>query len=165
MAASKKKTAPRKTQAIRDAAPAAVIPEDRPIGTLMRLTLAKLRERLRDRLAAEGLPWGIWLFIRTLWEEDELTQRDLTTKVGLRQPTTVVAVRSMERLGLVRLKRDEQDRRKVYICLTDKGKKLRDKLLPDVANLNNKVALRGFTAKESEELKRLLTKMHGNLSD
>ena len=131
----------------------------------MRLTLAKLRDRLRERLAEEDLPWGVWLFMRALWEEDELTQRDLTIKVGMRQPTTVVAVRTMKRLGLVRLKRDAEDRRKVFIYLTDKGKRLRNKLLPDVDDLNNKVALRGFAEKETEELKRLLMKMYRNLSD
>ena len=162
MAVSKKKPVARKSAA---APQLALHLKQRPIGTLMRLTLAKLRDRLRKRLAAEGLPWGIWLFIRALWDEDELSQRDLTTRVGLRQPTTVVAVRTMERLGLVRLRRDGEDRRKVFICLTDKGKKLRDKLLPDVAHLNDKVALKGFSAKEAEELRRLLTKMHHNLSD
>lgn len=162
MAARKKKPSARKTVAT-SAVPHAI--EQRTIGTLMRVTLAKLRDKLKKRLAVEGVPWSIWLFIRTLWDEDELSQRELTARVGLRQPTTVAAVRTMERLGLVRLKRDGADKRKLCICLTEKGKSLREKLLPDVIELNEKIALRDFTDKEAAELKRLLSKMHRNLSE
>jgi DNA-binding MarR family transcriptional regulator len=139
--------------------------EDRSIGTLMRLTLAGLRDKLKKLLAAQGVPWSVWPFVRALWDEDQLSQRELTQRVGLRQPTTVSAVRTAVRLGLVRLRRDDKDRRKVFICLTDKGKRLKDKLLPDVIVLNERIALKDFSDKEAAELKRLLLKMHRNLAD
>lgn len=139
--------------------------EDRAIGTLMRLTLARLRDKLKKLLAAQGVPWSVWPFVRALWDEDELSQRELTQRVGLRQPTTVAAVRTAVRLGLVRLRRDDKDRRKVFICLTDKGKRLKGKLLPDVMVLNERIALKGFSDGEAAELKRLLLKVHQNLID
>jgi DNA-binding MarR family transcriptional regulator len=135
------------------------------IGTIMRLTLAKLRDELRKRLVVEGIPWSVWYFLRALWDDDELTQRELTARVGMRQPTTVSALQTMEHLGLVTLRRDAEDRRKLRICLTDKGRRLKEKLLPDVIALNDDVALKDFSDKETAEFRRLLLKMSRNLAE
>ncbi len=45
-----------------------------------------------------GLKRGQWYFLRVLWTEDGLSQRELSARVGTMEPTTVIALRSMERV-------------------------------------------------------------------
>src|SRR2546427_9748840 len=54
---------------------------------------------LQWRLAAHGVSFGHWTFLRILWERDGLTQRELSDEAGVMQPTTVAAIRAMEELG------------------------------------------------------------------
>ena len=62
-------------------------------------------------LAEHGVSHGHWSFLRVLWEEDGLSQRELSTRVGMMEPTTVIALRGMEKAGLVRRSRSSADRR------------------------------------------------------
>jgi len=48
----------------------------------------------------------MWYFLRALWERDGVNQRELTNSVGIMQPTTVMALRSMQSRGLVRMEPD-----------------------------------------------------------
>lgn len=90
---------------------------------------------LQERIVPHGVSMGQWFFLRALWEEDGLTQRELSQRVGMMEPTTVTALNSMERRGLVERCRNTQDRRKVNIYLTPKGKALRDVLQPMAAEV------------------------------
>ena len=64
-----------------------------------------------------------------LWITDGLSQRELSARVGMMEPTTVIALRSMEKSGLIRRVRGDDDRRKVLVFLTAKAKRLRGELL------------------------------------
>src|SRR5581483_3198317 len=57
---------------------------------------------LQARLAAHGVTFGHWTFLRILWERDGLTQRELSEQAGVMEPTTFSALKAMERLGYVR---------------------------------------------------------------
>ena len=57
---------------------------------------------LEKRISPHGVTRGQWYFLRVLWEEDGLSQRELSVRVGMMEPTTVIALRSMEKAGLVR---------------------------------------------------------------
>ena len=54
---------------------------------------------LQARLAAHGVTFGHWTFLRILWEGDGLTQRELSDEAGVMEPTTFAALKAMERLG------------------------------------------------------------------
>src|SRR4029077_5952695 len=87
-------------------------------------------QRLVDRrIAAYGVSRGQWYFLRVLWITDGLSQRELSSRVGMMEPTTVIALRSMEKSGLIRRVRGADDRRKVRVFLTAKAKRLRGELL------------------------------------
>jgi DNA-binding MarR family transcriptional regulator len=72
----------------------------------------------------------MWYFLRALWHEDGLTQRELSNRAGTMEPTTLSAILIMEKKGLVRRVRNRNDRRKWHIHLTPKGRALKSKLLP-----------------------------------
>ena len=107
---------------------------------------------------------GQWFFLRELWEKDGLTQRDLSSRVGMKAPTTVVAIRRMVEDGLVVRRRDKEDRRKVRIHLTGKGRRFRDELLPFAYDVN-KVATRGFSQEEIRQFRDFIDRMKKNLSE
>ena len=84
---------------------------------------------LERRIAAYGVTRGQWYFLRVLWTEDGLSQRELSARVGTMEPTTVIALRSMERSGLIRRVRSSDDKRRSQVWLTAKAQRLRNELL------------------------------------
>ena len=117
---------------------------------------------LASRIAAHGVSIGHWYFLLALWQEEGLTQRDLSARVGMMEPTTVTALSGMEKQGLVRRVRNAQDRRKVNVFLTDRARALRDVLLP-TAHEVERSALEGFAAEDVANLRTLLRRVTDNL--
>jgi len=72
-------------------------------------------------------------------------------------------LRAMERDGLVTRQRDEQDRRKVRIRLTERARELEPALL-GIAEEVNTLMLTGLNAAEETLLKLLLRKVRETLS-
>lgn len=133
-------------------------------GYLVRQAHNALQRLLEQAIAPHGVLRGQWYFLRVLWEEEGLTQRELSARVGTKEPTTIVALRSMEAAGLVKRRRSETDRRKIHVDLTPKARRLRDKLLP-LARSVNETATRGLSPDDLETLHRLLQKMVANLDE
>src|SRR5690242_21295719 len=98
-------------------------------GYLVRDAHRAFQKLLEKRIAAYGITRGQWYFLRVLWIEDGLSQRELSARVGMMEPTTVIALRSMERSGLIRRARSADDRRRAQVWLTAKAQRLRDELL------------------------------------
>ena len=67
-----------------------------------------------------------------------------------------------EKNGLVRRVRNRKDRRTINIFPTPKGRNLKNELLRMAININE-IATEGFTARDLENVKRLMTAMKANL--
>jgi DNA-binding MarR family transcriptional regulator len=119
---------------------------------------------LSRRLAAHGVPFGHWTFLRILWERDGLTQRELSEEAGVMEPSTFAAIKAMEQLGYVKRKRLPDNRKNVYVHLTPKGRALRKKLVP-LAEEVNQIGLRGLSAGERATVRRALMTMIDNLRE
>jgi DNA-binding MarR family transcriptional regulator len=135
---------------------------DSSIGYVLRDTYRGFSRALQSKISPHGVSIGQWYFLRVLWDEDGLTQRELSQRVGMMEPTTVTALNGMERRGYVKRVRNAKDRRKINIYLTDKGRALRAKLLPFVPEIN-RVATRGIADADLERMKSLLAAMKKNL--
>src|SRR5262245_1918180 len=81
-------------------------------GFLVRDANRAFQRLLEKRIAPYGVSRGQWYFLRVLWAEDGLSQRELSARVGTMEPTTVIALRSMERSGLIRRVRSTDDKRR-----------------------------------------------------
>jgi DNA-binding MarR family transcriptional regulator len=132
------------------------------IGYLLRDTYRAFTRVLQARIAAHGVTIGQWYFLRVLWEEDGLTQRELSQRVGMMEPTTVTALNGMEKRGYVRRVRNTTDKRKVNIFLTERGRALRNVLLPHAIDVNVRAAA-GLPAADVETVRRALHAMKRNL--
>jgi DNA-binding MarR family transcriptional regulator len=117
---------------------------------------------LERRITPYGVTRGQWYFLRVLWITDGLSQRELSARVGMMEPTTVIALRSMERSGLIRRVRGEDDRRKVLVFLTAKAKRLRDALL-GVARRVTEEAEQGIAARDLATFRKVIAQMTKNL--
>lgn len=132
------------------------------LGYLVRKSFRSVSRALEARTSEYGVTASQWHFLRVLWIEDGISQRELSQRVNMREPTTVIAVKRLEKAGLINRKQSPEDGRKINIFLTPKAKALKAKLMPLVEDVNN-LATRGMSAKEKSELRRLLTKVNQNL--
>ncbi|QJW46025.1 MarR family transcriptional regulator [bacterium BFN5] len=99
--------------------------------------------------------WGV---LSRLIEEDGYNQRSLADKNLKDQAALTRILDLLEKKGLVRRTRSEQDRREFLIFITDKGRELYDAVLPDLLNNTEKVTA-GLTFDELVELKKMLTRL------
>lgn len=135
---------------------------DGSIGYVLRDTYRSFTRVLQSKIAPHGVSIGQWYFLRVLWDKDGLTQRELSQRVGMMEPTTVTALNGMERRGYVKRVRNVEDRRKINIYLTDKGRALKTRLLPFVPEIN-RLATRGIPDSDIEHVRKLLAAMKKNL--
>src|ERR1700729_89644 len=133
-----------------------VFPPQTSSGYLVRDAHRAFQRLLERRIASYGVARGQWYFLRVLWNADGLSQRELSARVGMMEPTTVIALRGMEASGLIRRVRGDDDRRKVRVFLTAKAKRLRNELLT-VARGITAEAEHGITARELTTFRRVIT--------
>jgi DNA-binding MarR family transcriptional regulator len=117
---------------------------------------------LTMRLNRHGIKSGFWHYLRALWIEEGLTQKRLSRITHVTEVTTVSLVNDMTHRGLIQRKRDDVDRRQVFVDLTPKGRALKKELLPYASELN-KIAVRGIPKEDVERCLALLSKMASNL--
>lgn len=141
-----------------------ILPLDRSLGYQIRATHRLFQRALQMQVERHGVTLGMWYFLRVLWQQDGMTQSELSQRVGTMEPTTLSAIRDMERNGFVRRVRNAEDRRKINIFLTEAGQALQSKLLPS-ANGVVDMASRGLTPREVTMLLSLLAAMQQNLQD
>jgi DNA-binding MarR family transcriptional regulator len=131
-------------------------------GYLVRDAHRAFQRLLERRIAAYGVSRGQWYFLRVLWTTDGLSQRELSARVGMMEPTTVIALRGMETTGLIRRVRSSDDRRKVKVFLTAKAKKLRDELLAVARGINDE-SEKGVAVRDLAAFRRVILRMTANL--
>jgi DNA-binding MarR family transcriptional regulator len=138
------------------------VPNDR-MAHLVKDSARSFLSSLQVRLARHGVTLGHWTFLRILWQQDGLTQRELSHEAGVMEPTTVIALRGMESLGYVSRQRAEGNRKNVYVYLTARGKALKKKLVP-LAEEVNALAMRALKPADVETTRRSLLVMLDNLA-
>ena len=138
------------------------VPDDRLAHLVKDATRALVRA-LQMRLAEHSVSFGHWTFLRILWEGDGLTQRELSEQAGVMEPTTFSALNAMERLGYVTRRKRGGDRKKVYVLLTAKGRRLQEKLVP-LAEEVNRIAVRGVRSSDIAATRSVLLSIIENLA-
>ena len=132
------------------------------------LNIARTNDQLQIRAARlfreHGLTSSQYNVLRILRGEGaplpilEIAGRTVTVVPGI-----TGLIDRLERVGLVRRQRCQDDRRVIYVALTDKGAKAVDDLERPVKGLNEKL-MGGLSRSELAELSRLLEKARGSWS-
>jgi DNA-binding MarR family transcriptional regulator len=138
------------------------VPNDR-LAHLVKDASRALVRSLQTRLAKHKVSFGHWAFLRILWEQDGLTQRELSDYAGVMEPTTFSALKSMERLGYVVRRQADGNRKNLYVFLTPKGRLLRTRLVPLAEAVNN-IAVHGVEPGDVQTARDVLLAMIANLA-
>ena len=84
----------------------------------------------RDEKRCFGVSLSRCVTLETLLQEGPLPVRDLASRLGLDASTVTRSIDGLVREGLVRRTRDErQDRRRVFVALSARGRSLAEKLV------------------------------------
>ena len=135
---------------------------DKSPGFVVRKTNIAVGNALRRRLSKYGLTLGQYYIMRALWINEGQSQRALSEAVGTTEPTTASVLRMLEKNGLIRRTRNQQDRRTINIFLTENGLEMKRELLLMAMGVNE-IATRGLSQHDIDEIKRLMRAMSANL--
>jgi DNA-binding MarR family transcriptional regulator len=135
---------------------------DDSIGYLLRDTYRYFMRLLSARIEPHGVTMGQWFFLRVLWQQDGLTQAELSNRAAMMTPTTVAALNTLEKKGLIERRAHPTDRRKYNVYLTKAGRQLERQLLP-YAHEVTAIAAGAFSPERMEETRAALRKVRANL--
>jgi DNA-binding MarR family transcriptional regulator len=139
-----------------------VLPLDR-FAHLVKHAARGLARALQMRLAEHSVSYGHWTFLRILWETEGLTQRELSARAGVMEPTTFSALKAMAKRGYISRRRNPRSRKEIQVFLTPEGRALKSKLVL-LAEEVNAVALRGVSASDTAATRRALLALIQNLA-
>src|SRR5579859_6397168 len=132
------------------------------VGYQIRCTHRALQRFLQLKIEPHGVTLGMWYFLRALWHEDGLNQRELSHRVGTMEPTTLSAILNMEKKGLVRRVQNKKDRRKWHVHLTPRGRALKAELIPLAREVVD-TAVQSLSRKQVRQLLDGLAEVQKNL--
>jgi len=131
-------------------------------GYLLRYTHLAVTQYMRQRLRRHGLTSAQWWFIRALWMHEPLSQRDLSAAAGTTEATTTMAIRVMEKHGLVRRQRSARGGRAMEVYLTERGRELHQAIMPFAFEVNE-VATRGIPPDDIATVHRVMKQIRRNV--
>ena len=117
---------------------------------------------LQARFAQHEVSAGQWPLLLYLWDQDGLSQKQLSRRVQIEEATTTRTLDRMERDGLVCRVRDESDRRRINVFLTEHGQQLREELVPYAQEVNA-LATHGLSDQDKSKINSLLIYMIARL--
>ncbi len=118
---------------------------------------------LARELARYDISSTHYYYLLALFEEDGISQMELSERVGKNRATVTSVVDTMEGQGLVKRVRDPGDRRKINIVLTTKGSRLRRPLLESITDVQ-RTAVRGIASSDLEKFRSTMERMIRNLT-
>lgn len=109
----------------------------------------------RKPLEEIGLTYTQYVVMMVLWQYGGMTEGELGTKVHLDSGTLAPLLKRLEKQGVINRVRPDDNERKLFISLTEKGEALKEDALKVPQAMQGCVDL---TQDEVMELKRLLEK-------
>jgi len=97
-----------------------------------------------------------YLVLMVLWEYEHLTVNDIAKKLILNTNTITPLLKRMEQQGLINRKRSEEDERKVFVQLSEKGKNLQEKAVKIPQELSKRLLDSELNIEELIQLKQSL---------
>jgi DNA-binding MarR family transcriptional regulator len=128
------------------------------LGYLVNRAARSVAHDLARELRPAGIGIGQWAVLMFLWARDGMSQAELSRVVAIEPPTMVRTIDRMVRDGLVTRAPDPDDGRLSRIQLTERGRSLRDELVPKAIAVNE-ATLGRLTTAEGRTLRRLLDKL------
>ncbi|MCD9021280.1 MarR family winged helix-turn-helix transcriptional regulator [Cohnella silvisoli] len=103
-----------------------------------------------------GLTYTQYVTMLALWEQDQVTVKQLGHRLYLDSGTLTPLLKKLEAMGLLTRSRDKQDERSVIIQLTEQGIRLKDKAIDIPERL---FCQAGLSPEEAEAFRKQITDM------
>lgn len=111
-----------------------------------------------EKHGVEGIVPSHGGILANLYQQNEVSVKELAEKVNRTQPTVTVLVDKLVKLGYVERVKSKEDSRVTLIKLTDKGLRL-EPIFQEVSNRLNETIYGGLADTEKEQLEELLDKV------
>jgi DNA-binding MarR family transcriptional regulator len=128
---------------------------------LMNRLTARMNQNLADDLRRRGFTFQDWRVLAVLAAHRGSNLTELAEAAVIPQPSVSRIAANLSRRGYVERENGKRDSRIVHLFLTPAGKKIYDKMLP-LAVHEYRAAMKGFSAKESEQLRDAVLRMMEN---
>ncbi|QQK07891.1 MarR family winged helix-turn-helix transcriptional regulator [Miniphocaeibacter halophilus] len=89
-----------------------------------------LQRKLSNNLSSSGITLSQFAVLEALYNKGELCVGDIKDTILTTNGNITVVIANLEKEGYIIREKDKKDRRKFIIIITDKGKKLVEKLFP-----------------------------------
>ncbi len=123
---------------------------------------ALLQKILFANIRDSGLSLGQPKVLDFLKDHDGAVQKDIAKGCHIEPASLSTILTGMEKSGLITRETNENNRRNLYIYMTNKGKAICEQVTEHFSQIEKK-ALSGFTEEEIENILTYLTKIHKNL--
>ncbi len=118
-----------------------------------------IRARFAEAMRAHGLTFAQVMLMKHLRGQGRLTVRELADALEVTPANVTGIVDRLEREGLVTRARSGEDRRVVFVRLTENGHRRMETLQKEGANRVLADAFEGWTSEEVAELRALLGRL------
>ncbi len=132
------------------------------IGFITNSASKKITDEFNRRIKDTGITRVKWIALFYIGEVEGISQRELSQKMNVNESSIVRLLDRMEKEELTLRVRDSQDRRIIKISLTDKGKELREEVMPLGQQFQDD-ATKEISQEELDTFKYVLEKMIKNL--
>jgi len=140
----------------------ASLPRQESLGYQVNHLARLLAQALAVRIAPHGVVPGQFAQLLALYEEHDLSQRELCDRIRIEQATMANTLQRMQRDGLVDCVPDRTDRRRMRVKLTERARTLEPDLAA-AARAVNAAATQGLSDEEVAAFMRITATVIQNL--
>lgn len=118
-------------------------------------------KRYKPFLDEIGLTYTQYITMMAMWENEELSVKELGELLFLDSGTLTPVLKTLEKKGLLLRKRSQADERIVLVTLTKNGKNLKEKAIEIPLKMQGCLSI---NEKDAKELYRILHSLMNNIS-
>jgi MarR family transcriptional regulator, organic hydroperoxide resistance regulator len=130
---------------------------------LLNRAAIRITEAFQRELRKDDLSVVMWRVLAVLWHDGAMRLGALAEATSIEVSTLSRLITSMQTRVLVSRIRSTEDARAVEVDLTAEGRAIAERIVP-MALQYETMALADMPAADGETLRRLLTRLYGNLS-
>jgi DNA-binding MarR family transcriptional regulator len=128
---------------------------------LMNRLIARMNQNLADDLRKRGFTFQDWRVLAVLAVHEGANLTELAEATVIPQPSVSRLAANLAKRGYVARENGKTDSRNVHLFITPKGRAVYEKMRP-LAVDEYRAAVKGFSAKEYEDLRAALLRMMRN---
>lgn len=123
----------------------------------------KINYAFNERLQKKGVTKVQWTALYYIGKHEKINQVELASLMNTKPSTIARLIDRMERDGHITRLRSEEDKRVIYLIITDKGRQLREDLIPEGERMRD-IVQKDIPDEHIEIFKKVLAQMSENVS-